>query len=117
MFLIDFPVFFAFTFKSIMCNRISLQNDHVFHFQGGETDYPGDTFNLLRRSQDCEVYNNFGLSLIELCCEYDVHMLNGRLFDDIEGNITCTANDGRSIVDYIIASSRYITRSHLTSRQ
>ena len=71
----------------------------------GENDYPGDTFNLLRRSQDCEVYNNFGLSLIELCCEYDVHMLNGRLFDDIEGNITCTANDGRSIVDYIIASS------------
>ena len=43
--------------------------------------------------------------MIELCCEYDVHMLNGRLFDDIEGNITCTANDGRSIVDYIIASS------------
>ena len=37
--------------------------------------------------------------------EHDVHMLNGRLFDDKEGNITCVANEGRSLVDYIIASS------------
>ena len=32
-------------------------------------------------------------------------MLNGRLFDDVDGNITCTANEGRSLVDYIIAST------------
>ena len=32
-------------------------------------------------------------------------MLNGRLFADIDGNITCISNDGTSIVDYIIASS------------
>ena len=32
-------------------------------------------------------------------------MLNGRLFDDADGNITCISNDGRSLVDYIIAST------------
>ena len=52
--------------------------DDDTEFIFGETDYPGDTFNLLRRSQDCHTYNRFGLSLIELCCEYDTHMLNGR---------------------------------------
>ena len=79
--------------------------DDDTEFIFGETDYPGDTFNLLRRSKDCHTYDRFGLSLIELCCENDVHMLNGRLFDDVEGKITCIANDGMSIVDYIIASS------------
>ena len=32
-------------------------------------------------------------------------MLNGRLIDDVDGNITCISNNGMSIVDYIIASS------------
>ena len=75
--------------------------DFVF----GETDYPSDTFNVIRKSKDMDTYNKFGLSLIDLCCEHDVHMLNGRLFDDSEGNVTCVANEGRSLVDYIIASS------------
>lgn len=32
-------------------------------------------------------------------------MLNGCLFDDPDGNNTCISNEGRSLVDYIIASS------------
>ena len=79
------------------------QDDLDFIF--GDTDYPGDTFNLDRNSKDTITYNNFGMSLIDLCCEHDIHMLNGRLFDDVDGNITCTANEGRSLVDYIIAST------------
>ena len=79
------------------CNISTLHTD--------ETDYPGDMFNLNRNSKDSQTYNKFGLSLVDLCCEHDVHMLNGRLFDDKEGNITCVANEGRSLVDYIIASS------------
>ena len=51
-------------------------------------------------------YNRFGLSLIELCCTYGIHDLNGWLFKDIEGNFTCTANNGASIVDYMIASTQ-----------
>ena len=59
---------------------------------------------MKRQTKDMQ-YNRFGLSLIELCCTYDIHVLNGRLFRDIEGNFTCTANDGTSIVDYMIAST------------
>ena len=40
-----------------------------------------------------------------MCCENDVHMLNGRLYDDADGNITCISNEGKSLVDYIIAST------------
>ena len=32
-------------------------------------------------------------------------MLNGRISDDVEGNFTCISNEGRSLVDYILASS------------
>ena len=72
--------------------------DFVF----GETDYPGDMFSLNRNSKDLQTYNKFGLSLVDLCCEHDIHMLKGRLFDDKEGNVTCVATEGRSHVDYII---------------
>ena len=37
-----------------------------------------------------------------------MYIYSMELFDDIEGNITCTANDGRGFVDYIIASSNLI---------
>ena len=32
-------------------------------------------------------------------------VLNGRAFDDMNGEITCVANNGRSVVDYILAST------------
>lgn len=40
-----------------------------------------------------------------LCCTFNVHIINGRLYDDTDGNYTFTANDGTSVVDYNIASS------------
>ena len=73
-------------------------------FVFGETDYPSDTFDIRWKSKD-ENYNRFGRSLIDLCCIYDIHVLNGRLFNDINGEITCTVNEGSSIVDYMVASS------------
>lgn len=76
------------------------------HFISGEdTAYPSDYFSLSRNTKDKDTRNKFGLSLIDVCCTFDIHVLNGRLFDDIDRNITCTANDGSSIVDYMIASS------------
>ena len=41
---------------------------------------------------------------MELFCLLDVHILNGRTTGDINGEITFTANEGCSIVDYNIAS-------------
>ena len=40
-----------------------------------------------------------------MCCENDIHMLNGRLYDDVDGNITCISNEGKRFVDYVIAST------------
>jgi len=58
-----------------------------------------------RNNRDCERSNAFGQSLIELCCTYGVHILNGRLYDDIVGNFTCLTHNGASVVDYHIALS------------
>ena len=35
---------------------------------------------------------------------YNIHVLNGRLFEDVKGEITCVADAGRSVVDYMLAS-------------
>ncbi|KAH3786507.1 hypothetical protein DPMN_164614 [Dreissena polymorpha] len=44
-----------------------------------------------------------------MCCTKDLHILNGR-FSDVNGEITCTANDESSVVDYSIASSALFER-------
>lgn len=74
------------------------------HFVFGDTEYPTDMFNINRRSKD-ETCNRFGTSLIDLCCTHNIHTLNGRVSEDINGEITCIANNGRSVVDYMLASS------------
>ena len=76
----------------------------ISYIFGDDVNYPSDFFSIPRNSKDGN-YNRFGLSLIELCCSYDIHTLNGRLFNDIVGNFTCFANNGASIVDYMIVSS------------
>ena len=50
-------------------------------------------------------YNNFGRILVDLCCTYNIHILNGRCSNDSDGNYTCIANEGHSLVDYHLASS------------
>ena len=70
----------------------------------GETDYPTDSFDIPRRSKD-ETQNNFGISLLNICCSFNIHVLNGRILGDRDGEITCVANHGSSVVDYMIASS------------
>ena len=71
----------------------------------GETDYERDDFDIPRKNKDIDTFNQFGQSLVDLCCTFSVHIINGRLHDDTDGNYTCTANDGTSVVDYNIASS------------
>ena len=78
------------------------EDDLEFIF--GDTDYPTDPFDMQRRSKD-ETYNRFGISLLDLCCTHNIHVLNGRLFDDKNGEITCVANGGSNVVDYILAST------------
>ena len=77
--------------------------DNIF---GENIAYSADNFNIPRKSKDCNFYNNFGLAIIELCCRYSIHILNCRLFKDQHGEFTCFANNGRSVVDFVIAPTK-----------
>ena len=81
-------------------------NDDIEHIFEKVVDYPHDNFNLPRKSKNMLLLNKFGQSLIELCCTRSVHILNGRINGDLSGDYTCFANDGKSIVDYIVVSTQ-----------
>jgi hypothetical protein len=66
--------------------------------------YPESTFLSSRKSKDKTV-NAFGVTLLEVCLELDMHVLNGRKGLDIEGEFTNVIEVGCSMVDYIIAST------------
>ncbi len=59
----------------------------------GEISYDGDSFNLPRNTKDTLRFNSVGISLMELCCLLDVHIVNGRVASDFDGEYTCTANE------------------------
>ena len=64
-----------------------------------------------RLSNSDGVYNLFGISLAELCCTFDMHIINRRLFGDQNGNFTCKANNGAYVLDYNnIASSKLFAK-------
>ena len=72
----------------------------------GTDDYVSDNFDLPRQSKDTHAEaNSHGKALLSLCCTMDIHIVNGRIGDDVNGEFTCFANNGRSIVDYTIISS------------
>ena len=79
-------------------------SDSLKYLYNCEVDYDEDLFDLPRQNRDREV-NRYGLSLIDLCCTHNVHIVNGRFVDDCNGNFTCIANAGHSVVDYHIVSS------------
>ena len=49
--------------------------------------------------------NNFGRDLISFCQSYGMHILNGGVSGDKNGDITCVANGGRSVVDYMLLNT------------
>ena len=67
--------------------------------------YNDDNFHMPRNNRDAERYNLFGRTFVDLCCTHNLHVLNGRLFDDVDGNFTCFTSNGCSVVDYHIAST------------
>ena len=65
---------------------------------------------LKRTNMDCKVNNN-GYKLLELCTNFDLRILNGRIGQDTnKGKFTCVSNHANSVVDYIIMSSCLIPR-------
>ena len=88
-----------------------IPNKDVDAIFGDAVDYPGDTFDISRNTRDTEL-NRFGKTLIDLCCTYDIHLLNGWFPGDECGNFTCTANRGKSVVDYFIMSTTLFDKSN-----
>ena len=74
---------------------------------GIDSNYPNYPFATPRSSKD-KCSNTFGHSLIDLCCTYSMHMLNGRFPVYASGEFTCVAHYNKSSVDYIIVSTDLI---------
>ena len=72
-----------------------------------DMEYNKDSFHSPRISRDKEV-NDYGKDMINLCCTYGIHMLNGRFSDDPHGSCTCFSSNGASLVDYILCLSQLI---------
>ena len=101
----DANIFLAGDFNSRTSNLSdSISNDNTdFIFDDNSVYFP-DEFELMRNSKD-QSENNFGLALIKLCKTYGIHIMNGRLHNDMDGDFTCVTHNGESVVDYFIASS------------
>ena len=78
-------------------------DDNVQHMFGMQW-YEPDNFDLPRCAKDT-VVNNFGRSLIELCTELDIHVLNGRAAQDCPGQYTNINESGCSTVDYFMVET------------
>ena len=81
-----------------------IQDDNIMHLPGVEDWYPVDDFNVPRSSRDAQT-NAFGRSLLDMCRTLGIHMLNGRLPGDQDGEFTFCARAGNSVVDYMLVSS------------
>jgi len=67
--------------------------------------YNTDNFDVDRKCKDKE-HNIFGKSLVDFCVINNVHMLNGRVGQDLEGGFTCVMpNGGKSTIDYCLCST------------
>ena len=82
--------------------------------------YPIDDFDTPRKSRDMHGdINVHGTTLLDFCCTHNMHMLNGRVAGDMEGNLTCFTANGSSVVDYTIVSSqlfRYVNRFEIAPK-
>jgi hypothetical protein len=68
--------------------------------------YPVDNFQIKRKTKDTHgELNEYGKLLIELCCTFGIHFLNGRTPGDINGEFTCFTGNGSSLVDCTIIST------------
>lgn len=70
-------------------------------------NYEADCIHKLRNTEIPQSTNNYGKSVIEICTESQLRILNGRTLGDSKGKITFYNHMGVSIVDlhlqYIIS--------------
>ena len=84
---------------------ISSNDDIDFIFNDDHFN-ESDDFQEKRKSKDKTIYN-FRITLTDMCKTFGVHIVNGRLNMDKEGEFTCAANEECSLVDFVIASKLF----------
>lgn len=65
-----------------------------------------DRLGRKERQNNDSTKNSFGKTLIELCKNADLRILNGRTIGDLQGAFTSFQYNGRSVVDYCIVPER-----------
>jgi len=91
--------------------------DNIDFIFNSEVDYTTDDFEMPRNNKD-NIYNSFGHTLLELCCAHGIHILNGRVTGDPDGEFTCITHNGASLVDYHIISTdlfQFVTKFNILS--
>ena len=81
-----------------------ISNDEADSFINHADWYIPDYFNNRRHSED-NTLNKFGKSLIDRCCEMNMHILNGRCKGDEDSEINFVAAQGKSVIDYVIVET------------
>jgi len=68
-------------------------------------NYTADAIHKHRNTEIPQTTNRYGKSVIELCIEAQLRILNGRTLGDSKGQLTFFNHNGSSVVDYCICSS------------
>ncbi|KAK6168641.1 hypothetical protein SNE40_019833 [Patella caerulea] len=88
--------------------RVGCEQDYILNdspkYLPRKYNYIEDNFNSQRLSRDHAI-NTYGRGLLNMCKEFEIHMLNGRSNLDKPGNFTYMGPNGNSVVDYIIVST------------
>ena len=72
--------------------------------------YSLDTIGTFPRNNMDSGSNSYGGRLLELCKKVPLRILNGRMFGDLFGNLTCYTPLGSSCVDYCAASPELLKK-------
>ena len=93
-------------------SRTGSMNECILHDDDKYLTLPSDyecDVPLPRNSED-EVTNTRGKSLVELCSANNMRIANGRTVGDLFGKKTCFQYNGSSLVDYVICSSKFLSK-------
>ena len=83
-------------------SRTGKHEDYIPDDSDNFFDYSVENPLVLKQRNNYDVVNNHGKNLLEICKNFDLRILNGRIRGDSFGNVTIHSKLGVSIVDYFI---------------
>ena len=80
-----------------------LQEETELFIRNNE-NYVLEKLNRKNRHNCDQKINAHDKNILDLCKGFNMRILNGRTLGDSQGSFTCFQNNGRSTVDYAVAS-------------